>query len=130
MTGIAKYNRPAFHFEAMRLASEGHVVLNPATLPDGLSQPEYMDICLAMLRCAAHFPAVRLAELRRRKAETLWLKSWIWKSFIRRVRYDQQNQRTRLPGMRWRKICIALSLPRWCVNWRRSWMCNCLAVMR
>lgn len=52
MTGIPKYNRPAFHFEAMRLASEGHVVLNPATLPDGLSQPEYMDICLAMLRCA------------------------------------------------------------------------------
>lgn len=52
MTDIPKYNRPAFHFEAMRLASEGHVVLNPATLPDGLSQPEYMDICLAMLRCA------------------------------------------------------------------------------
>ncbi|HED2900646.1 TPA: DUF4406 domain-containing protein, partial [Citrobacter freundii] len=47
MTGIPKYNRPAFHFEAIRLASEGHVVLNPATLPDGLSQPEYMDICLA-----------------------------------------------------------------------------------
>lgn len=52
MTGIPKFNRPAFHFEAMRLSSEGHVVLNPATLPDGLSQPEYMDICLAMLRCA------------------------------------------------------------------------------
>lgn len=52
MTGIPKYNRPAFHFEAMRLASEGHVALNPATLPDSLSQPEYMDICLAMLRCA------------------------------------------------------------------------------
>mgnify|MGYP005924762521 CR=1 FL=1 len=28
------------------------VALNPATLPDGLSQREYMDICLAMLRCA------------------------------------------------------------------------------
>ncbi|KFC08291.1 hypothetical protein GTGU_01487 [Trabulsiella guamensis ATCC 49490] len=52
MTGIPKYNRPAFHFEAMRLASEGHVVLNPATLPDGLSKPEYMDICCAMLRCS------------------------------------------------------------------------------
>ena len=52
MTGIPKFNRPAFHYEAMRLSSEGHVVLNPATLPDGLSQPEYMDICLAMLRCA------------------------------------------------------------------------------
>lgn len=52
MTGIPELNRPAFHFEAMHLSSEGHVVLNPAKLPDGLSQPEYMDICLAMLRCA------------------------------------------------------------------------------
>ncbi|AIJ07342.1 DUF4406 domain-containing protein [Edwardsiella anguillarum] len=52
MSGIPKFNRPAFHFEALRLSTLGHVVLNPATLPDGLSQPEYMDICLAMLRCA------------------------------------------------------------------------------
>lgn len=28
------------------------MALNPAALPDGLSQREYMDICLAMLRCA------------------------------------------------------------------------------
>ncbi|KAB0590567.1 DUF4406 domain-containing protein [Edwardsiella anguillarum] len=52
MSGIPKFNRPAFHFEALRLSTLGHVVLNPAALPDGLSQPEYMDICLAMLRCA------------------------------------------------------------------------------
>ncbi|WP_313411767.1 DUF4406 domain-containing protein [Atlantibacter hermannii] len=52
MSGIEKFNRPAFQYEALRLSSEGYVVLNPATLPDGLTQSEYMDICLAMLRCA------------------------------------------------------------------------------
>lgn len=92
MTGIPKYNRPAFHFEAMRLSSEGHVVLNPATLPDGLSQPEYMDICLAMLRCAdGIFLLSGWQNSAGAKRNTLWLKSWIWKSFIRRTRHDRTN---------------------------------------
>ncbi len=52
MSGIPNFNRPAFHSEALRLSHQGHVILNPATLPDGLSQSEYMDICLAMIRCA------------------------------------------------------------------------------
>jgi hypothetical protein len=52
MTGFHEFNRPAFHEAAAVLKSDGHIVLNPATLPDGLSQFEYMDICLAMLRCA------------------------------------------------------------------------------
>ncbi|MFN1150221.1 DUF4406 domain-containing protein [Serratia liquefaciens] len=52
MSGIEKFNRPAFHFEALRLSAEGHTILNPATLPDGLSEREYMDIGCAMLRCA------------------------------------------------------------------------------
>lgn len=52
MSGIPNFNRPAFHSEALRLSHHGHVILNPATLPDGLSQSEYMDICLAMIRCA------------------------------------------------------------------------------
>nr|DAQ93109.1 MAG TPA: Nucleoside 2-deoxyribosyltransferase like protein [Caudoviricetes sp.] len=52
MTGLPQFNRPAFHDAADRLSDQGHVALNPATLPDGLSQFEYMDICLAMLRCA------------------------------------------------------------------------------
>ncbi|WP_159872284.1 MULTISPECIES: DUF4406 domain-containing protein [unclassified Raoultella] len=52
MTGFPEFNRPSFHEAAAVLKSDGHVVLNPATLPDGLSQFEYMDICLAMLRCA------------------------------------------------------------------------------
>lgn len=52
MTGIPEYNRPAFFEAAAQLMERGHTVLNPATLPNGLTQPQYMDICCAMLRCA------------------------------------------------------------------------------
>lgn len=52
MTGLPEFNRPAFNSAAKVLAAGGNVPLNPAILPDGLTQPEYMDICLAMLRCA------------------------------------------------------------------------------
>lgn len=52
MSGYENFNRGAFNAEAARLAGKGLIPLNPAILPDGLSQPQYMDICLAMLRCA------------------------------------------------------------------------------
>ena len=52
MTGYENFNRDAFNKEADRLSRHGHSVLNPATLPNGLTQREYMDICFAMLRCA------------------------------------------------------------------------------
>ncbi|BBM28194.1 MULTISPECIES: DUF4406 domain-containing protein [Enterobacter cloacae complex] len=52
MTGRENFNRNAFNKEAERLTRHGHTVLNPASLPDGLEQREYMDICFAMLRCA------------------------------------------------------------------------------
>lgn len=52
MTGYKDFNRPSFRAFALKLSLDGHVVLNPAVLPDGLTQPQYMDICLAMLRCA------------------------------------------------------------------------------
>lgn len=52
MSGLVEFNRPAFMFTAAKLTGRGHTALNPAILPDGLSQAEYMDICLAMLRCA------------------------------------------------------------------------------
>lgn len=52
MTGLPDFNRAAFHKEAERLQRHGHVVLNPAILPGGLEQREYMDICFAMLRSA------------------------------------------------------------------------------
>lgn len=53
MTGIFKLNKPAFREAAAQLQRNlGRVVLNPATLPAGLAQAEYMDICLAMIRSA------------------------------------------------------------------------------
>ncbi|ENR1369437.1 DUF4406 domain-containing protein [Escherichia albertii] len=52
MTGYENFNRDAFNKEAERLSRHGHSVLNPATLPNGLTQCEYMDICFAMLRSA------------------------------------------------------------------------------
>lgn len=52
MSGYDQFNRPAFHAAERYLIQRSSVVLNPAKLPGGLSQAEYMDICLAMLRCA------------------------------------------------------------------------------
>ena len=50
MTGYKNFNREAFHNAEEELKREGHTVLNPAVLPDGLTQPQYMDICMAMRR--------------------------------------------------------------------------------
>ena len=51
ITGDRKY-RTKFREAAKALEALGHVVLNPATLPDGLDQADYMRICLAMLEAA------------------------------------------------------------------------------
>lgn len=52
MTGLPGLNRDAFNAKAVELEREGYVVLNPAVLPGGLRQDQYMDICLAMVRSA------------------------------------------------------------------------------
>lgn len=52
MSGLPDFNRAAFNHAHVFLGARGYVVLNPALLPDGLTQAEYMDICLAMIRCA------------------------------------------------------------------------------
>lgn len=54
MTGYTNFNREAFNTMCDELHEQGHTVLNPAVLPDGLTQAQYMDICLAMLRCVTH----------------------------------------------------------------------------
>lgn len=54
MTGIKGFNLEAFNTKAVELEQEGYVVLNPAILPAGLSQFNYMDICLAMVRSASY----------------------------------------------------------------------------
>ncbi|HEO9918795.1 TPA: DUF4406 domain-containing protein [Enterobacter asburiae] len=45
MSGLPDFNRAAFNHAHVFLGANGHVVLNPALLPDGLTQAEYMDIC-------------------------------------------------------------------------------------
>ena len=52
MTGHNDLNKPAFIEASLLLMDMGHVVLNPATLPQGLTKAEYMDICFAMIRAA------------------------------------------------------------------------------
>ena len=49
MSGIKDHNRPLFNMVSAELTEQGHSVLNPATLPDGLSQGQYMQICLPMV---------------------------------------------------------------------------------
>ncbi|BDC81810.1 DUF4406 domain-containing protein [Aeromonas hydrophila] len=52
MTGLPDFNRPAF-YGVMREISHAKVVpLNPAILPDGLEQHEYMAICIEMVKIA------------------------------------------------------------------------------
>lgn len=52
MTGYDNYNRQSFNDAAVRLHISGMNPLNPAILPDGLTQGQYMDICFAMIRAA------------------------------------------------------------------------------
>uniref|UniRef100_UPI003F6EF191 DUF4406 domain-containing protein n=1 Tax=Enterobacter ludwigii TaxID=299767 RepID=UPI003F6EF191 len=52
MSGLPEFNRPAFFKAAEEISARGHCVLNPATLPDGLTHHEYMDICQSMARSA------------------------------------------------------------------------------
>lgn len=53
MTGYEDFNRQAFNDAAARLyIYDKSTALNPATLPDGLTQAQYMDICFAMIRAA------------------------------------------------------------------------------
>lgn len=51
ITGDKRY-KAKFREVEKKLEAAGHVVLNPATLPDGLEQADYMRICLAMLDTA------------------------------------------------------------------------------
>lgn len=54
MTGIKDYNKPQFNFAEKSLKELGFTVLNPASMPLGLSQAQYMDICFAMIRSSTH----------------------------------------------------------------------------
>ena len=44
--------REKFRRKSQELERGGHIVLNPATLPTGMEQADYMRVCFAMLDCA------------------------------------------------------------------------------
>lgn len=52
MSGLPEFNRPVFFAAAAEIAAFGDIPLNPAVLPDGLSEADYMSISLTMLQCA------------------------------------------------------------------------------
>ena len=52
MSCIKDHNRPLFNMVAAELTEQGHSVLNPAALPDGLSRGQYMQIYLPMVAVA------------------------------------------------------------------------------
>lgn len=52
ITGLPQLNRPAFIQAAMKMSFEKHVPLNPAILPDGLTEADYMAVGLTMLQRA------------------------------------------------------------------------------
>ena len=52
MNGLPNKGRDAFWEAQITLEEQGHIVLNPAVLPDGLRPEQYLPICLAMLEQA------------------------------------------------------------------------------
>ena len=52
MTGVPDKNKERFAAAEEYLLAKGHIVLNPAILPEGLTYQEYMSIDLAMLDAA------------------------------------------------------------------------------
>ena len=78
MSGLPGFNRQAFNRAAGHVVRRGNVALNPAILPDGLEQAEYMDICFAMLRCADGISCwMAGSSLRELRQSTRLLKSWV-----------------------------------------------------
>lgn len=51
MSGYENDNKGEFNITALELGARyDHIIINPAILPSGLEQHEYMDICCAMVR--------------------------------------------------------------------------------
>ena len=72
IAGDRRY-RAKFREAAKALEAAGHVVLNPATLPDGLTDGDYMRIALAMLE--ASDLAVFLPDYRESRGAMV---EWAW----------------------------------------------------
>ncbi len=54
ISGDIETNKQAFFHAASHLDTGHQVVLHSAGLPAGLTEPQYMDICYAMIRACTH----------------------------------------------------------------------------
>lgn len=52
MTGLEDLGRAAFDRAERELRAAGHIVLNPAALPEGLPREEYMSMDMALINSA------------------------------------------------------------------------------
>ena len=52
MTGLEDLGRAAFEVAEQRLLQQGHTVLNPAAMPDGMPKTVYIPVDLAMIDAA------------------------------------------------------------------------------
>ncbi|MCB4376072.1 DUF4406 domain-containing protein [Klebsiella aerogenes] len=52
MTNRPHLYRPPFFAAAERFSAAGDTPLNPAVLPKGISRPDYMSICMAIIQRA------------------------------------------------------------------------------
>ena len=51
ITGDPAY-KDKFNTAQQSIEDDGHIVLNPAVLPEGMTPADYMRICFAMIDCA------------------------------------------------------------------------------
>lgn len=72
ITGDSEY-KEKFQIAQMDLKNHGHIVLNPATLPDGMTTSDYMRICFSMMECAD--VVMFLPDFRQSKGAML---EWYW----------------------------------------------------
>lgn len=52
MRGYHNFNHEAFNQKSAEFRKEGHIVLNPASLPLGLEHEAYMKLCIPMVEIA------------------------------------------------------------------------------
>lgn len=81
MTGKPNFNRKKFIETATHLWAEGHTVLNPAMLPDGLAYEHYWisaSPCCAVLTKFTCLMAGRIQTAQ--KESSTWQDGYAWKS--------------------------------------------------
>jgi len=54
ITGYENFNHHNFNMNAKFLEEDGFQVFNPATLPSGLTEQQYMAICLPMVMASGY----------------------------------------------------------------------------